>query len=213
MRTCILIVIFIICACWVKAQNSSEPKLIQLSGTILNTDTISRPVPFVTVYDKNTDLGTVGAYNGFYSIVCYPGDTLQFSSISYYPSIVVVPSGAETKLTQKVYMKSRSNVLPQTFVYPWGGRDNFPYAFANSLVPDDYITRAQKNLDRTALARLAKTMPPDPYLNNAQVMQQVASNYYFRGTLPTSNLFNPFAWAQFFSMLKDGYFKNPDNGN
>jgi hypothetical protein len=56
-------------------------------------------------------------------------------------------------------------------------------------------------------------MPPDPYLNNVQTMQQVASNYYFRGTLPTSNLFNPFAWAQFFSMLKDGYLKNPDNGN
>jgi hypothetical protein len=213
MRIYFLVVIFSICAYAVQAQNSPEEKLIQLSGTILSTDTVSKPVPFVTVYDKNTQLGTVAAYNGFYSIVCYPNDTLQFSSISYYPSIVVVPATASMKLTQKVYMKSRSDVLPQTFVYPWGGRDNFPYAFANSLIPDDYITRAQKNLDRSALERLAKTMPPDPYLNNVQTMQQVASNYYFRGTLPTSNLFNPFAWAQFFSMLKDGYFKNPDTGN
>lgn len=199
--------------CTVSAQNSPEAKLIQLSGSILNTDTVSRPVPFVTVYDKNTELGTVGAYNGFYSIVCYPGDTLQFSSISYYPSIVIVPSTADMKLTQKVYMKPRSNVLPEALVYPWGSRDNFPYAFANSLIPDDYITRAEKNLDPSALARLAKTMPPDPYLNNVQTMQQVASNYYFRGTLPTSNLFNPFAWAQFFSLLKNGYFKSPDTGN
>src|SRR5471030_2455118 len=58
--------------------------IIQINGVTMTADSL-RAVGNVTVEVKNKNRGVESTYMGVFSIVCYKGDTLQFSCIGYRP--------------------------------------------------------------------------------------------------------------------------------
>ena len=100
--------------------------------------------------------------------------------------------------------------LKEAVIYPWPSKEEFKRAFVQLKVPDDDMKRAQRNLDLAQLKEVKDNVSYDGSINYKYAMQQQQSRLYTAGQYPTSNLFNPLAWAQFIQAWKDGAFKKKD---
>ena len=57
---------------------------------------------------------------------------------------------------------------------------------------------------------LAATIQNDGAATTASVLRNYQNSYYYKGQIPSYNIFSPIAWANFFNDLKKGKYKNPD---
>ncbi len=97
--------------------------------------------------------------------------------------------------------------LALTEVYPWPTKEQFKKAFLKLSLPDDDMTRADRNMARTDNKERMTGMALDASLNYKYSMQQYQSKLYYAGQLPPNNLLNPLAWAKFIKAWKNGDFK------
>ena len=95
-------------------------------------------------------------------------------------------------------------------VFPWGSRDQFPYAFVHTNIPDDDLERARKNLNPDYLRALALAQGADANINARMVMNNYSQTLYYYGQAHPISLLNAFAWSQFIKDLKEGKYKNPN---
>ena len=168
-------------------------------------------IPFATIYDINTGEGSISSFNGFFTVVGNEGDTIIFSCIGFKQIQIVVPSkNVLQKISTNIYLTPTYYMLADAVVYPWGSKDQFPYAFIHTDVPDDDLARARKNLDPDYLKTLALSKDSDPDINSMMVLNNYSQSMYYYGQAKSMNIMNPLAWAQFFSDLKNGKYKNPN---
>ena len=206
--------------------NGADSKLIQVSGLITTRiDSKSLPVPYVIVKIKNSFRGTIAGVDGFYSVVAKEHDTLDYYAIGFKRQYFIVPSlGAGTDITKHIVFETDTITFDSTNIFPWPTREQFRYAFMNLKLDDDATQTAIKNLDQRKLAKLYEQLARDGQENQLYSLQKLANSYYYAGgqtnylmmggTTPIpSSLLNPFAWIQLFQAIKDGKFKNTDNGN
>ena len=208
MRLYILIFLYFISLIYnrLKSQNSSE--VIQFSGLILTSDSI-QALPYATIYIKNRNLGAISNFNGYFSIVVEPGDTIDFTYVGFVKKRYVVPDTLLTNRYSIVQLMTQDTIyLAETIIYPWPSRDQFKEAFLNTFIPDDDLARAKKNLAREKLKALGKKIPADGNENADIYLRQQAAKFYTYGQYPSIQLLNPMAWAQFFESWKNGDFKN-----
>ncbi|MEC5148204.1 carboxypeptidase-like regulatory domain-containing protein [Chitinophaga sp. 212800010-3] len=76
---------------------------VRLSGMVADQET-KTGLPFVSIVNKRTMTGTLSNESGRFYIEALPGDTLEFSMLSYVQKILIVP-GMST--SQEVYMQKR----------------------------------------------------------------------------------------------------------
>ncbi|NSL89012.1 carboxypeptidase-like regulatory domain-containing protein [Chitinophaga solisilvae] len=76
---------------------------VRLSGMVADQDT-KTGLPFVSVVNKRTLTGVLTNENGRYYIESMPGDTLEFSMLSYAQKRIVTPGMSST---MDVYMQKR----------------------------------------------------------------------------------------------------------
>lgn len=188
---------------------SQDKDLIQFSGVVvaLENDSV-RPVPFTRVIIKSSGRGTISDYYGYFSFVAQKKDTLIFSSTGYKKSQYIIPdtlSGNKYSLIQTLSMDTI--MLATAVIYPWPTPEQFKEVFLSNKVPDDDLERAKKNLEREAMKEKFETMPMDGSMNYKASMQQYQSKLYWAGQYPPNNLLNPFAWAQFVKMWREGKLK------
>lgn len=185
-------------------------KIVQFSGVIVTADSL-KPVPFVNIYDKTTGRGTVSDYFGFFSFVAFKGDTILFSSLGYKKSYFIIPDSlSENRYSMIQMMQNDTIVLQQMFVYPWPSREQFKQAFISLEIPDDYLAKAERNMQIAELKAAAYGMPNDGSMSYKQVLAYEQYKLYHAGQLPTTNLFNPIAWYKFVEAWKRGDFKKKD---
>lgn len=188
-----------------KAQN-----YVQYSGVVVATDS-SKPISFATIYDITNGNGTFANYQGFFSLVVSPGDSVIFTSIGFIRHCEVIPKDVNAdKLSAEIKLDAISYKLPQATIYPYPTRDQFRYEFIHLNIPDDDLARAQKNLSPEQIMALIQNAPPDPTINHIKTAQQYSQSLYYIGQYKPINLLNPIAWAQFFEALKNGELKNPN---
>ena len=200
--------IFLFFSLSIQAQNR---KVIQFSGVIYSADTAHRSIPFATVYDYSLGNIAISNFTGFFSLVGYEGDTSYFSTIGFKTQQIIIPIGNETeKFTANFYLAPTFYMLPEAIVYPWGSRDQFPYAFIHTPIPDDDLERARKNLNPDYLRSLSLAQNADPNINARMVMNNYSQTLYYYGQAHPISLLNAFAWSQFISDLKSGKYKNPN---
>ena len=181
--------------------------LIQFSGVVVTGDSLAA-VPFTNVLIKNSYRGTMSDVFGYFSFVAQEGDTLLFSAIGFKRSQYVVP----TDLTEKKYsiihqLESDTILLKEFTVYPWPSREQFDQAFLALDLPDDDYQRSLKNLSPAEMMQRMENLPPDAYESFRYQMAMDQTRLYQQGGMPTVNLFNPIAWAQFLQAWKSGAFK------
>lgn len=186
---------------------AQDKDLIQFSGVIVESDSL-RPVPFTRVIIKSSGRGTIADYSGYFSFVAQKKDTIIFSATGYRRSHYIIPdtlSGNKYSLIQTLNMDTI--MLQTAVIYPWPTPEQFKEVFLSNNLPDDDLDRAKKNLAREEMKEKYEAMPMDGSMNYKASMQQYQSKLYWAGQYPPNNLLNPFAWAQFVKMWREGKLK------
>ena len=186
---------------------SQDKDLIQFSGVVVEIDSL-RPVPFTKVIIKSSNRGTISDYYGYFSFVAQKKDTIIFSGIGYKKSqFIISDSLAGNKYSLIQVLRYDTILLRESVIFPWPTREQFKEVFLNMKVPDDDLARAKKNLDREEMKEQYENMGMDAGMNYKASMQQYQSRLYWAGQYPPNNLLNPFAWAQFVKLWREGKLK------
>lgn len=189
------------------AWQDGKHDLVQFSGVVVEGDSL-RPIPYTSIIVQNGYRGTVSDYFGYFSFVAQEGDTLEFSAIGFQSAFFIIPDTLTTyKYSLIQVLKMDTISLPTTDVYPWPTKEQFKKAFLALELPEDDITRADRNMARSDTKERMTGMAMDASLNYKYNMQQYQSKLYYAGQLPPNNLLNPIAWAKFIKAWKNGDFK------
>ena len=191
----------------VSAQMQRGP--IQLSGMVV-TEEKNNPVkpPYVNIGVKGTSRGTYSNWDGFFSLVVEPGETIVFSFIGFRDAEFVVPDTLSSNRYTIIQIMYQDNIyLPETVIYPWPSKDNYRVEFLTMDVNSDILNRAQENLDKSVLASLYDRTPVDGKEAASQYFRQDAATHYYSGQYKPQNILNLFAWQQFIDAWKKGKFK------
>lgn len=192
-----------------QTTNKKKQKLLQLSGKVVVLDNDSlRGLPFASVIIRNKRTGSVTDYFGFFTLVASPGDVVEFISLGYKDAQYIVPDTLKAthySITQA--MRKDTIMLPTATVYPWPTKEEFKEAFLKLNVPNDDLSRAEKNMAAEEMRELVKGISADGYDNYLYSMQQRYQKLSYLGQYPPNNLLNPFAWAKFIKDLKAGKLK------
>lgn len=190
-----------------RAQEEVDSRIVQINGVTLTADSLLL-VPGVTIVVKNKYRGVISSDQGVFSIVCYKGDTLEFSSIGFRTKTYVVPRGIQGQYFSMVHLMVQDTFyLPETIVRPLPTREEFNYAFQNWHIPGDQYELARRNTDMLTLQALSFTLGRDGRESQALYQAQLAKDAMYYGSYKPYQVFNPLAWAEFFDAWKRGDFK------
>ncbi|WP_240609370.1 carboxypeptidase-like regulatory domain-containing protein [Flavipsychrobacter stenotrophus] len=185
--------------------------VIQINGVIMTADSL-RAVPNVTVQVKNKNRGVESEYSGVFSIVCYKGDTLEFSSVGYRPKEYVVKKDIGGNIFSMIQLMVQDTFfLPETIIRPLPSGEGFDYAFLHWRIPNDQYEIARRNTDAYILRALAYTLPKDGHEAQSAYLQQQAREAVYYGQQKPMNILNPLAWGEFFEAWKRGDFRKKSN--
>lgn len=186
-------------------DKTQQNKLIQFSGIVTDADS-NMVVPYVTITNlSNKGQKYAANYQGFFSFVVNPGDTVTFSAVGFTPKTLVLPKiVADNKYTAMVQIKSEIVYLKTVRVNPWATVEEFNKDFLALKVADDDMAIAKRNLSRQSINGMKLTLPRDGgeiansnYRYNFDRMM----NVNMRQTNP---LLNPFAWGKLMQEIFNG---------
>jgi hypothetical protein len=201
-----LIIIWLLVVNVAFAQDKTQAnKLVQFSGIVTDADS-NMVVPYVTITNiSNKGQKYAANYQGFFSFVVNPGDTVMFSAVGFTSKTLVLPKNiADNKYTAMVQIKSEIMYLKTVRVNPWATVEEFNKDFLSLKVADDDMAIAKKNLSRQSINGMKLTLPRDG--------QEVAnSNYRYNfdrmmnvNMRQTNPLLNPFAWGRLMQEIFNG---------
>ncbi len=200
----IIILLFIVNAVFAQDKTQAN-KLVQFSGIVTDADS-NMVVPYVTITNiSNKGQKYAANYQGFFSFVVNPGDTVMFSAVGFTSKTLVLPKTiADNKYTAMVQIKSEIMYLKTVRVNPWATVEEFNKDFLSLKIADDDMAIAKKNLSRQSINGMKLTLPRDG--------QEVAnSNYRYNfdrmmnvNMRQTNPLLNPFAWGRLMQEIFNG---------
>ena len=201
-----LLAILILCFAFGFSQAQEKP-IVQFSGLIYHVDS-NVVVPYVSITNRS-DRGKVFSANhqGYFSFVAHEGDTIVFSAIGYRREALVIPANVpDKKYTVIIKLKAEVVNLPTVRVLPWASIDDFNRDFMAMKFADDDLEIARKNVTRTSLMAMARSLPRDGteknnlnFQNNHIALSNKNMNQ--RGANP---LLNPFAWGALIQQIMQG---------
>jgi hypothetical protein len=188
------------------AQTGYE-NIIQINGVVMTADSL-RAVPGATILVRNKNRGVESENSGVFSLVCYKGDTLDFSSVGYRNKHFVVPKDIPGQYYSMIQLMVQDTFyLPETIIRPLPSKEAFDYAFKYWHIPNDQYELARKNTDAYLLRMLAYTLPMDGREAQARQLQKQAQEAVYYGQRPPMNILNPIAWGEFFEAWKRGDYR------
>jgi hypothetical protein len=191
-------------------QRQPAKNVIQFSGVVVTGDSLA-PVPYTTIWIKNSRRGTISDYFGFFSLTVHESDTLRFSAVGFKEFQYVVPDTLSQPRYSAVQVMTRDTIyLAETLIYPWPTREQFRHAFIHTDIPDDDYDRAMRNLARAEMKERLSHFPNTPGMNFRHTMNQASDRMYYAGQAPPMRIFDPFAWGKFFQAWREGRFKKSD---
>lgn len=187
----------------------AEEKLIQFSGFIVTPAKDSMmPVSFAQVFNKNKKFGTTASFEGYFSLVAAPGDSLIFRCIGFKEITYIIPlTISGTKFTAVQVMTRDLGKLPEVVIVPWNTLSDFKLAFVELNLNQDDLIKAQQNLARERLEQAEQAMAFDATEISYYTLQNQQAYNANRYALPSSNFTNPLAWIKFAQAVKNGDFK------
>ena len=201
-----LVLILLLFVSSVFAQDKTQQnKLVQFSGIVTDADS-NIVVPYVTITNlSNKQQKYAANYQGFFSFVVNPGDTVMFSAVGFTSKTLVLPHHiVDNKYTAMVQIKSEIVYLKTVRVNPWATVEEFNKDFLSLKVADDDMAIAKKNLSRQSINGMKLTLPRDAgEISNANYRYNFdrMMNVNMRQTNP---LLNPFAWGKLMQEIFNG---------
>lgn len=189
-----------------KAAGYSRP-LIQFSGIVVEGDSL-KSVPYTSIIIKGSNRGTVSDYFGYFSFVAQIRDTIEFSAIGYNDAVFIIPDTLSTNKYSLIQVLQSDTIhLNEAVIYAWPTREQFKASFLKLNLPEDDLTRANRNMARSDSKEQMMGMAMDASMNYKYSQQQYQSKLYYAGQLPPNNLLNPVAWSKFIKAWQNGDFK------
>lgn len=190
-------------------QQAEKNTLLQVSGII--TDDENKPVPHVSIISKKLRRGTISEMTGIYSVISMPDDTVIISALGYKMYTFRVPSVFDGKIYKKdVSLISDTISIEGVNIFPWRNYEEFKREIlANQPEMKPEVRYMYENLANIQYAIINNpNYSVSPEAGYRMAMQQHANAYMTKNQTPPNNLLNPFAWAKFFSGVKNGLLKN-----
>lgn len=214
--TYILVAATLFVAHLAQAQTGYD-NIIQINGVVMTADSL-RAVPGATIIVKSKNRGVEAEYNGVFSLVCYKGDTLEFSCIGFRTKDYVVSRDLPGQYYSIIQLMVQDTFyLPETIIKPLPSKEAFDYAFKYWHIPNDQYELARKNTDAYLLRMLAYSLPMDGHEAQSRQLQKQAQDAVYYGQRPPMNILNPIAWGEFFEAWKRGDYRrknyNPYRGS
>jgi hypothetical protein len=206
-----ILTLFLLISYSFKSQTNSSlsySQLIQISGVVLDQDSGSR-IPYVSILVKGTKKYYMSDQRGFFSLVAYPNDEIEFHSISHKNRTYKINDTLNQKYYSIIQLLAKDTILLQEIeIYPWPSKEEFKRAFLALNLNSTDIDRAENNLQRDELSYLERTKNSSSSENYKYVMQAYYTKIYSVGQQPMNNLLNPIKWAQFIDAWRKGKFKS-----
>lgn len=186
------------------AQRAARP-LVQFSGVIINADS-NTVVPYTNLTNLTYKGQVVSSnYEGYFSFVVHEKDSIRISSVGYYTQTIVIPENISNKsYVIKIKLKAEAINLPQVRVFPWASTDEFKRDFLTVKYADDDLAIAAKNLSRSSVMAMAKTLPRDAQGIQLDNFQNSHNRLMYTGSGPTNPLLNPIAWGSLIQQIIRG---------
>jgi hypothetical protein len=202
MKKAIGIIFLLFIAVTAFAQKQERP-LIQFSGIVHNSDSTKLIVPYASIVDiSNRGVVNQSGYNGYFSFVVHEQDTIRFSSVGYASVMVVVPANLPSKsYILQVLLKPQIINLPVFRVFPWATTEEFTKDFISMKLADDDLEIARKNISRSSIMSLERTLPRDG--GEINTFQDFHNNVLNSHSI-TNPLLNPFNWGSMIKQISDG---------
>ncbi|MGY8888559.1 MAG: hypothetical protein ACKVJY_05905, partial [Flavobacteriales bacterium] len=103
---------------------------------------------------------------------------------------------------------SRDTVMiNNAYIYPWPSRDAFRKEFMALGLEEDAYSVGQQAINPFDIYDRLIDVGLDGQALASQDAREIALEYSNLGGIPTTNLLNPVAWAQFLKALKNGDLK------
>ena len=206
-----ILTLFLLISYSFKSQTNSSlsySQLIQISGVVLDQDSGSR-IPYVSILVKGTKKYYMSDQRGFFSLVAYPNDEIEFHSISHKNRTYKINDTLNQKYYSIIQLLAKDTILLQEIeIYPWPSKEEFKHAFLALNLNSTDIDRAENNLLRDELSYLERNQNSSSSENYKYVMQAYYTKIYSVGQQPMNNLLNPIKWAQFIDAWRKGKFKS-----
>ncbi len=192
-----------------EAQDTSDRKVVQLSGVILNADSTTA-IPGVNIYVPKKGRGTSSNRFGYFSMPVVAGDSVVFSYIGLKRQTLKIPEDIdEDKVSYILTMIQDEIALQEVQVMPYPTEEEFKNAIlAVNVDAEPPLNRG--NLSPQLLLRWAEEMPASGNENFRQFTNQQTQQTMDRYGPRPLPLLNPFAWAQFIKSIKNGDLRNRD---
>lgn len=199
----LLWVVFVLLLCSVSqlAEAQKQKRVIQLSGVILDSDTLKSMLPGVNVYVPKAGRGTNTNAMGFFSLPVLVGDSVVFSYVGYERQYYIVPDHPSEYLTIVVQLQEDITYLSEVVVTPFPTEEIFKEALLALNIPTEDQSIDRKNLNQELLMLMLKTTPMDGRANSQYALSQWSSGQGSQYMPVTNPLFNVFNWAKFFRSL------------
>jgi hypothetical protein len=211
MKKIIGLLLFLFATITAFAQKQERP-IVQFTGIVHNADSARVTVPYVSIintsYQNQVNLSN---YMGYFSFVAHEQDTIRFSCVGYASIIVVIPSNITSKsYTLQVSLKPQIINLPVFHVFPWATTEEFTKDFLSMRIADDDLEIAKKNISRSSIMALERTLPRDgTEMSNFQDFH----NNILNSHSITNPLLNPFNWGSLIKEISDGDKSRGVSGN
>ena len=193
----------LICSAAQTANAQQKRRVIQLSGVVLEEDSISgHPVPGVHIYVPKAGRGTTTNGMGFFSMPVLENDEIIVSAVGYDRQYFTVPAGAPEYQTIVVTLVQDTTFLQEIVIVPFPTEEVFKQAVLALNMPLDGNGIDKRNFNEELMALMLKTTPMDGYQNQRYYLDQWAGSANARFQPVTNPFLNPFNWAKFFSGLK-----------
>jgi hypothetical protein len=185
-------------------QNAAEKKLIQYSGIITDADS-NNVVPYVTISNISTKQAFAANYQGYFSFIAHPGDTLQYSAVGFTKVELVIPENiTDTKYTQMVKLKSEIVYLRTVRVSPWATVEEFTKDFMAMKIADDDYEIARKNLSGESITGMMQSLSRDAGEISGINYRLNHDRALNKNMVQTNPLLNPFAWGKLMQGIFNG---------
>jgi len=191
-----------------QGQIFNRERFIQVSGII--TDEENKPVSNVAVMSYKLRRGTISERYGIYSIISTPGDTILYRALGYKNHETVIPESFDGRhFNADVILYGDTIQIDDVVILPWKTYDEFKRNITEPRPVDPEIVNMNENLASIS-ASIANSagVTITPEAGYRYAMEQNFNAMSTKNQYPVNNLLNPFAWAKFFSGVKNGLLKN-----
>ena len=202
LRNCYLILLL----CFTFKVNAQEP--IQFSGLVVSGDSATA-IPYTNILIQNKLEGTISNFEGYFSFVVEPQDTIFFSCIGYKSAQYIIPKNHQKESIIHIQKLAADTVLVSEIkVTPWSNHEQFKHAFINTKIKDDDILKAKKNLNKEVLHNLRLSMNASSNEIQRNMMRSQIYGIENQGMPPTFSFTNPMNWIGLIKMIGDGSVKD-----